>query len=143
MSKLVKTMTLPIRPNTTSSRLAEEVSAMEAVNRQQVPGEMRQWLLAGFELGQLQHGILESWLAMANGGQLKHMNSRERGEVLKQIIDRTVWLDEPTPMARPVSSRPTPKPKPEPKEIQEIMVYEEASTDEAGVPTSFDLAGEL
>ncbi len=92
--RLVKTMTLPIRPQTSAARLAEEVDELEAINKQLVPDAMRQWLLSGFEMSQLEHGIMESWLAMANGGQLKNMTGRQKAEVLKNIIDRTIWLDD-------------------------------------------------
>lgn len=134
--KLVKTMTVPVRPGSTSERLVRDVRRMEAKHKQQVPGAMRDWLFSGFELAQLEHGIMESWLAMANGGQLRHMSHREKATVLKNIIDRTIWIDEPVSHdpkqpELPTLSRTTDSSDPSPEK------------DTHGIPGDFDLAEEF
>ena len=128
MTRLVRTIAVPVTENTVTEQLSDAINALENLDKKLVPAAMRQWLLAGFQLSQLEHGIIDSWVGLGMGGQMHPFSKKQRAEILKNIIERTMWFEDLTAPDLTVHPVAKPKKKPTTKNV-------------AGIPTGFDLQG--
>ena len=93
MSKLTKTITLNITPGNITERLQTSLQAAEQQGRGAPMQLLRQWLLGGFLLSELGHGILESLLAMDRDGQLEALSQADKALFLNRLLERMTWRE--------------------------------------------------